>query len=1158
MSGSRFFPMTKPESITHQRPDGFALLATLTLMVLLIVLAVGLLSLSAVTLRSAGASVAQATARANARLALMLAIGELQKELGPDQRITAPASLLDADPQTPATEGVNHGQLTGVWNARDEEPGETPDYAREPSFRRWLVSNADPTLAENLTFAASGTLTDPIDIAPGSARDATPVRAGRIPAANDRLAWWVADENTKALSNPRAESDRSGTTPVAGLLAGFASPGAHGITALDGLADFPSNTATSDKAITRETLGLVHPQAGGVRFFHDLSPYPKSVLASVTRGGLRQDLSLFLERTDINWLQPWGKGEGVTTIPSGPLGPNGALTLGGPAHDVLPWKTLHHWQQMHRRQLADQDDLSVSATNATTPAPDPVSNPTWNNGNTRLTPVLVRMQSLISFGAKRIGETENYNLYVYNFPVLTIWNPYNVPLKVDALHYATASLPLEHTIYKNGVKHDLGTDQNIGTLKGIYVWGWRNGAMYMELTGGTHPTITMAPGESRMFSYAGTPGGVRYDLRETPPAWLPSHTGRETRIGIVNGKPSDRISVGTACATWEVKGPIHNHKNTQITFEVRAEPAHDYLAGNTRRMFTSQIAWRHEAANPRAETISQWNLPNSRLADLSNNPTPFLLVDVRLKSLDDPWLPNKTWLHNIPNNPFVAATSTAKHAAAGVDASTNFFAHPYNLTFAQVNNLEGLFQNRPYFGSSYRPGGREKIVAAPIPLAPLTSLAQLQNFPVLPMDALNWSGYHFQNLAVGNSFALSALRPDQVAKRSFPFYLGNYLPWDGGDVAGKLYDNVSWFTNDQYTVPPGAAEILDRSHIANHLLFDDYFFSSMAAQKGPVFRRYGAERNLTNVVSGFLNGTAPLPVAAYRPYLPAGNTPSAAAARLIGGSGVTPAAHRLAAAHLMAEGGFNINSTSVEAWTAVLSAAKKKRPVAMPGGTSLKAEPPGGHVISRNPNPTAADVTEASRWLGYSELTDAQIRELAVAVVRQVKKRGPFRSLGEFVNRRLTSVTSEEDMALYGAIQAALEDPAVSINAAYRGAGKEIAAADIAGTNHPFPAAAHGSRYQGTPAYINQADILTPIAPIIQARSDTFVVRGYGEARSPDGSRILARAWCEAVVQRVPDYLDPAADPTETPYANLQSPVNRLFGRRFHITSFRWLPGGAM
>ena len=93
MSGSRFFPMTKPESITHQRPDGFALLATLTLMVLLIVLAVGLLSLSAVTLRSAGASVAQATARANARLALMLAIGELQKELGPDQRITAPASL---------------------------------------------------------------------------------------------------------------------------------------------------------------------------------------------------------------------------------------------------------------------------------------------------------------------------------------------------------------------------------------------------------------------------------------------------------------------------------------------------------------------------------------------------------------------------------------------------------------------------------------------------------------------------------------------------------------------------------------------------------------------------------------------------------------------------------------------------------------------------------------------------------------------------------------------------------------------------------------------------------------------------------------------------------------------------------------------------------
>jgi len=145
------------------------------------------------------------------------------------------------------------------------------------------------------------------------------------------------------------------------------------------------------------------------------------------------------------------------------------------------------------------------------------------------------------------------------------------------------------------------------------------------------------------------------------------------------------------------------------------------------------------------------------------------------------------------------------------------------------------------------------------------------------------------------------------------------------------------------------------------------------------------------------------------------------------------------------------------------------------------------------------------------------------------------------------------EMAKYGALQAALEDPKVDINNDYRGGAKELTAADIAGTNYKFRDAALGSRYQGTPAYINQADLLTPIAPIMQARSDTFIIRGYGEARSADGTRITAKAWCEAVVQRVPDHVDPA-DLPEVARDQLQSQANRLFGRRFVIRSFRWLP----
>ena len=71
------------------------------------------------------------------------------------------------------------------------------------------------------------------------------------------------------------------------------------------------------------------------------------------------------------------------------------------------------------------------------------------------------------------------------------------------------------------------------------------------------------------------------------------------------------------------------------------------------------------------------------------------------------------------------------------------------------------------------------------------------------------------------------------------------------------------------------------------------------------------------------------------------------------------------------------------------------------------------------------------------------------------------------------------------------------------------------------------------------------------ARGDTFRVRAYGDATATDG-KVLARAWCEAVVQRVPDWLD-SGDASEI-YPPLM-PLNEFFGRRFRPVSFRWLTG---
>jgi len=1141
--------------VSRARP-GFTLITTLSLLVLLTLICVGMLGLAGISLRTGSAGNDQMTARAHARLALMIALGELQKTVGRDQAITAQASVLDTNPTTAAIDGIAEPLLTGVWNSRAERLGQRPDYSRTTPFRQWLVSHRDPTALNQLAFATAAHFTDPVVLLksttpnPANPRDGQ-VRAGRVPLPRGAYAWWVGDENVKARIGLRDPLDRATTTPVVGdLLTGMATPGTHGMRTVAGYEQFPTNSATSDNIITHRLTDFARAQGTAASDpFPHFSPYSRSVLADVTQGGLRKDLNCYLERTDLNWYEGWGRFGGSGGMPQGPRGPNNLIALSPPDdHDVLPWKQLHHWYHMHRQQLGSQQNFPVEAMFNGAPV-EPINNPAWNSGVLRLTPILVRMQMLISFGTRRQGTSSSYQMVMHSYPVLTLWNPYNVPMQVGEWSTFLHTLPLEHSVFINGTRQTLTGG---GTRNGNYNWGWPDGNMTLRVGGSTGPSITLAPGEAKLMTYSVSQSGNfnAHDMIEAPPAWLPTRAGQARSLGTISGSPSDRFAISTELATWEKSATSYAGQNFQTTFDFRCESraihnGHSWLQQG--QMFTSQVGWRHEAANPRVAFISERNFPAATLAEIDNNPRPFLMLDIRLKTLDEPALPNKTWLHNIPHHPYVAVTSTSRH---GVDARTPFFAHPYTITFEQVNGVEGLFQNRPFFGASNRPGGQSRIVGAAIPLAPLTSLGQLQNIPLLPIEGLNWSGYYFQNQAIGNSFASPGLPPDRTREPSFPFYLGQYMPWQGGDLAGRFYNDRAAFNNAEYSIAEAPAQIVDRSYAANHLLFDEYFFSSISARQGSVFNVHGPRRTQRQALADFFNGVRPLPITAYQPYLAAQTAPNQALNSLSTTSTVRPDAFQRIAARIMVDGGFNINSTSVEAWTAILASANLKRPVLMPGDSRLAAQQPRAHVISRNPNPATGNASEDSRWLGYRELTDAEIRQLAEAVVRQVKLRGPFRSLGEFVNRRLTTST---DLARYGALQAALEDPAVDINRRYRGAGMEITSADITGTNYRFPQAALGSRYQGTPAYVNQADILTTIAPLIQARSDTFVIRGYGEARTPDNTRITARAWCEAVVQRVPDFIDPR-DEAHVTTAAMRQPLNRRFGRKFLIQSFRWVP----
>jgi len=87
---------------------------------------------------------------------------------------------------------------------------------------------------------------------------------------------------------------------------------------------------------------------------------------------------------------------------------------------------------------------------------------------------------------------------------------------------------------------------------------------------------------------------------------------------------------------------------------------------------------------------------------------------------------------------------------------------------------------------------------------------------------------------------------------------------------------------------------------------------------------------------------------------------------------------------------------------------------------------------------------------------------------------------------------------------------------------------------------------------MTQGKLLQRLGPILSARSDTFRIRAYGETADPVGGGDPVTAYCEAIVQRRPAYVD-EADAPETGPADLSSNTNRRFGRQYHVIAFRWL-----
>jgi hypothetical protein len=401
---------------------------------------------------------------------------------------------------------------------------------------------------------------------------------------------------------------------------------------------------------------------------------------------------------------------------------------------------------------------------------------------------------------------------------------------------------------------------------------------------------------------------------------------------------------------------------------------------------------------------------------------------------------------------------------------------------------------------------------------------------------------------------------------------GNYVDQGFGTMfTGGSYASPEVPLNQTVLDTANGPLSFDSSFLANQALFDKYFFSTVPPATLPTVAAAfwtalpaWTAFNAANTGTSLSDPSKPFLNTRIKPYYTGGtNPPLMADLRDMD----------KAAANLILDGAFNVNSTSVNAWKALLSSLAGND-VSMyysdvnnsytASYKSLNA--PIFRFWSANGNGLVN-----ARWSGVRDLTDLQLTALAQQIVNQVKTRGPFLSMADFLNRRLApNAATNTDIYRAGALQAAIDN--TILNSSIK-TGNPVTGPWASAKMGPQPIAANmkdasssaGSAWDsavGMPGYLMQQDLVQCFSPTMTVRSDTFVIRVYGECRNPATGKIDSMSWGEAIVQRTPEFMD-QTDPgmttgatglgNATAIANLTSSTNINLGRRFKVVSFRWL-----
>ena len=1057
---------------------------TITLLAFLVILLVSLASLTRVETQVADNCKKLEQARQNALLALNIALGQLQKHAGPDQRVTSTADLVadsagDAWPSggtgNPANKTSTNGALAGVqdgtrhWTAvwgANESPSRAYSQTPTPALLTWLVSGNEEN-APGFSVAADGHIATPPAIADFTATpdmavnlaDATalsdaitlggkPARllvGGRTAAASSayvvapsmtlsanapgldgqvpvgHYAWWVGDEGVKARYNlVDAYAGETGTSTAEGRYRATVAQ-RSAIERIAGLFQYPANDGRLPSVLGIGQALLASPLIG--------SPALQAHFHNLTfqSRGLLADTRAGGLRKDLSHYLASG---GLTgkILPADDTVFTGSIAMKGPS-----WEILRAFYDLG----AGTGAVPLQPASAT------------RHG---VAPVVVQVKLFSSF---KVGDATNpYRYYVRLHPVIVLANPYTRPL--------TGGLDMKATVGSaNGMEFGLKTP----SMPAENVFQPRSWLLNLVFR---IPDVDLAPGEAKVW-YPSTDTTLPAAGGVVTMGTDPFHSvGYDTGLDI----PS-----ADAAGDWALR----SYYAGEISYAFYASGTPDLVSQVGRVSLSGGVTSTTVTSAMRpggARGISGFYTALRPLLARNSGVRPYADYNLRAQALYRPNVHNAAGQGFFNNPLYVTNNFPATYANGGLDR--------------MMDNLSPA-----YWGNYLSPAtGKTQVVLYDLPRrdsageSPVISLGQLRHAN-LTADSIEYSTAFQPANAVGNSLA-----SPYVAR-----HLSSEIRTGGGS----------------------SAPFYDLSYLLNTALWDGWFFSTIP-QSGTFVP---GQNRLPNSRLAFDLRT-PLVADDVR-------------------GGLSPAAR------LLIEGAFNVNSTSVEAWTAHLSGL---RGLSLNGESNLSAPFPRTLRQPRGSTSAGNGVSDQA-FAGFRNLTDDDIYNratgtgLAVELVREIRKRGPFLSLGHFINRKLAaSGAPDAALGLKGALQTALDR---SANSGFPASDKGVIGTSER-TAYSDPDAAEGYMNTGIPGWVTQADVLQVLGPSLAARSDTFLIRAYGDAVNPADGSIAGRAWCEAVAQRLPDYVVPRdGSAGDAPEAAPTDPANKTFGRRYQIVSFRWL-----